>query len=227
MQKSADKVNAGQAINDFVQKNRKIVFTCIGVVIILFVVSLATISLIDYLQKNAIAKVDNFDSRYKSLKININEESFSGDVENLLSDIEAFAKKTIPGFAKGKAWSIIGQIHSDRKNWPQAEAAWLSAASVSSKNYLGPIAFFNAAAAAEEQGKKAEAIGLYSKSAAHSMTFPSAPHAQFSIGRLNEELNDKAAAIEAYREVLAKWPKIPVWANLAQSRIIALETIGN
>ena len=55
------------------------------------------------------------------------------------------------------------------------------------------------------------------------MSFPEAPHAQFSIGRLNEAINDRQGAIEAYRLVLAKWPDVSIWASLARNRIIALE----
>ena len=55
------------------------------------------------------------------------------------------------------------------------------------------------------------------------MPFPEAPHAQFAVGRLNEALNNRQGAIEAYRLVLANWPDVSIWASLARSRIIALE----
>jgi tetratricopeptide (TPR) repeat protein len=91
------------------------------------------------------------------------------------------------------------------------------------KTYLSPVAFFNAGAAAEEQGKAQEAIEYYTNCLASSADFPGAPRAQFAIGRLQEGLHENAAALEAYRAVISGWPYNQVWVNLAHSRIIALE----
>jgi tetratricopeptide (TPR) repeat protein len=93
---------------------------------------------------------------------------------------------------------------------------------MSAKTYLEPVAFYNGAVAAEEQGNTAQAIELYTK-AASAADFPAASRAQFAIGRL-QEANGKDAALEAYKSLLSKWPNDQVWANLAQSRIIALSS---
>jgi len=89
---------------------------------------------------------------------------------------------------------------------------------------LAPIAFFNAGAAAEEQGKTEEAIAYYTNSLSSSADFPDAPRAQFAVGRLRESLHETDAAIEAYRAVISGWSYDQVWTSLAHSRIIALET---
>ncbi|MDR0320267.1 MAG: tetratricopeptide repeat protein, partial [Treponema sp.] len=127
------------------------------------------------------------------------------------------------GYAGSKAWSIIAQIHSRKEEWQQAEETWLKAAHKGARTYLGPIALFNAAAAAEEQGKLEQAIELLEQCLAHKFEFPAAPRAQFSIGRLNEQLGNTGAAMEAYRIVLINWADMPVWQQLARSRITALE----
>jgi tetratricopeptide (TPR) repeat protein len=76
--------------------------------------------------------------------------------------------------------------------------------------------------AAEEQGDIETAIAHYKNALEHSKVFPSAVRAQFSIGRLEESMNRKDAALEAYRSVVNNWPNDPLWPNLAQSRILAL-----
>jgi TolA-binding protein len=76
--------------------------------------------------------------------------------------------------------------------------------------------------AAEEQGSLEEAIRLYGETVNYADSFPSAPRAQFSIGRLREALDDQEAAIEAYRVVIDRWPAETVWTGLANSRIITL-----
>ena len=223
MQKENENVSTGQRINEFIQKNRKSIFISVGAVILVIVGTIITLSLIEVFDKKAISGAEELNSRYEEVHHRISEETSAEEVQTLLADLNAFAKKN-SGFAAGRAWSIIGHIHSDRKEWPEAETAWQSAAKAASKTYLGPVALFNAAVCAEEQEKYPQAIDLYSQSVSHKVIFPAAPHAQFAIGRLNETLNDRAGAIEAYRNVLARWPNVTVWTNLAQSRIIALDT---
>ena len=213
--------SVSDGINEFVQKHRKPIFFSAGLILLSLIAFIAAISIIGMLRGKAISAVEEFGSRYETLFPSIAEESSSADVEQLLAELEAFARRN-SGYAGGKAWSIMGNIYSEKKDWPAAEAAWASAANAAKKTYLVPIAFFNAAAAAEEQKKTEEAIGYYNACLA-SADFSGAPRAQFAIGRLQESLGDTGAAIEAYRAVISLWPYDSVWPMLAQSRIIALE----
>jgi len=211
--------NIGDKINDFVQKNRKRIFIILGIFAVLFAGTVIFLSLNDYLQKKAIAQAEELEIRFYEL----NGEDPSVDYDALLADLNSFAKNK-SGYAGGKAWSLIGQIHSNKKQWAQAEDAWRNAARVGSKTYLAPIAYFNAAVAAEEQGRLEQAIELLGNSISHPFAFPAATRAQFTIGRLNEQLNNIPAAMEAYRSVIINWPTVTDWVNLAHSRIAALET---
>jgi len=216
-------VNAGEKINDFIQKNRKPIFISAAALLVLLIAVIAALALMDSFRKKAIAAVEDFNERCETMLPSITEEYFTDDVNSLLGELTVFAKKN-SGYAGGRAWILIGGIHAARKDWADAEAAYASAAQSAGKNYLAPLAWFNAAAAAEEQGKTAEAIGYYSSSLTTTAEFTAAPRAQFSVGRLHESLNEDAKAIEAYRAVISGWPYDQVWANLARSRIIALET---
>jgi tetratricopeptide (TPR) repeat protein len=217
-----EKDGAGGGINEFIQKNRKPIFVSFSVLFLLFVGFIVAFSLLGALRKKAISEVEGLNARYEALRFTIAEESSAADVEALLGDLEAVAKKT-SGYAGGRAWAIIAGIHGDKKEWAEAEAAWTSAAKAAAKTYLASAAWFNAGAAAEEQGRVDEAVGCYTQSLANTEAFPAAPRAQFAIGRLKEAQGDHAAAIAAYREVISKWSYDTVWNNLAQSRIIALE----
>ena len=222
MQNSNEKTSVGEGINEFVQKNRKPIFVSLGLIVLLLVGCIGAFSMLDLLRKKAIGGVEELNARYEALRFTIAEESSAADVEALLGDLNAFAKKN-SGYAGGRAWALIAGIRGDKKEWAEAESAWVSAGQTAAKTYLGPAAWFNAGAAAEEQGKHAEAIDHYTKSLSLSVVFPAAPRAQFAIGRLREALDDKAAAIEAYRAVVSLWSYDTIWPNLAQSRIIALE----
>jgi len=222
MQNENEKLNLADKINDFVQRNRKIIFIITGAVFIFLAGLIVFISLQDVFNKRAISEIEELSRRFDDLRYMSLDDHYSSDMQTLLSDLNDFAKKR-KGYAGSKAWSIIGFIHSDKKEWQYAESAWLNAAKTGDKTYLGPLSLFNAAAAAEEQGKYNEAIDLLKKSVEHKFEFPAAPRAQFSIGRLYEKLNNYSAAIEAYRVILINWQDMPVWQHLARSRITELE----
>ena len=219
MQDKNEKLNLGDKINDFVQKNRKRIFLFLGIFVFLFAGTVIFLSLKDNIQKKEIAEVEDLNVKFLELSFT----DGSDGMDALLADLNSFAKNK-SGYAGGKAWSLIGQIHSDRKQWQQAEDAWRNAARTGSKTYIAPIAYFNAAVAAEEQGKFEQAIELLGNCISHPFAFPAVARAQFTIGRLNEQLNNIPAAIEAYRNVIINWPSITNWVNLAHSRIAALET---
>jgi len=225
-EKEAVNVPVGDGINDFIQKHRKPIFVSIGLILLSLIVFIIVLSVMDVVRARAISAVEEFNSRYETLLPSITEEYSEVDVEGLLADLEAFARRNsgiATGYAAGKAWSIIANIYGQKKDWPAVETAWASAAKAANKTYLAPLAFFNAGAAAEEQGKTNEAIEYYSSSLVSAADFSGAPRAQFAIGRLQESLGNNEAAIEAYRAVISGWSYDQVWPSLARSRIIVLE----
>ena len=221
-EKNAVSAPLGDGINEFIQKHRTPIFVLAGFIFLSLIAFIVVLSVMDVVRGRAINAVEEFSSRYEDLLPSITEEYSAVDTDQLLADIEAFTRRN-SGYAAGKAWSLIANIHGQRKNWQAAETAWASAAKAAKKTYLAPLAFFNAAAAAEEQGKTNEAIEYYASSLASTADFSGAPRAQFAIGRLLESLGDNAAAIEAYRAVITGWSYDQIWPNLARSRIIALE----
>jgi len=232
MKKSKDKQGAdkepivSEKIIEFIQKNRKPIFITAASLLVLLIAAITALSLMDMFRNKAIAAVEDLNDRYETLAPSLADEYFEDDVNSLLEELTEFANKH-SGYAGGRAWLLVGRIHAAKKDWALAEAAYASAARTNSKNYIAPVAWFNAAAAAEEQGKTAEAIGYYRSSITTPAVFSAAPRAQFSIGRLHESLNEDEKAIEAYHTVISSWSYDQVWAKLARSRIIALETKTN
>jgi len=208
-------------INDFIQRNRKIILTVTCVIAAAFIGAVVFLAVKDTLDKKELARIDDLNRRYETVKYNT--EANEGEADNLISELEAFAG-TKSGYPAGKAWSIIAEIYSSREWWPQAEEAWLKAAKAGNNTFLAPIALFNASAAAEEQGRLEQAIDLLQQCLSHKFEFPAAPRAQFSVGRLNEQLGNFSAASESYRALLINWPDLPVWPQLARSRIATIET---
>jgi tetratricopeptide (TPR) repeat protein len=238
-EKPAANDDAGEGVNSFIQKHRKSIYIAAGTVVVALLAVVITVSVMSMLNKKAITAVEELGDRYESLRSFITasanaaadassddaaaDEVAAGDVATLLADIKSFAGKK-SGYAAGRAWSIAAAIHSEKKEWDEAENAWIQAAQAAKKTYMVPIAWFNAGAAAEEQGKTEAAVSHYTNAVSSDEGFASAPRAQFAIGRLNETLENNEEAIAAYRALIDRWPNDTVWTNLAQSRIILLES---
>jgi tetratricopeptide (TPR) repeat protein len=213
--------NLGTRINDFIRNNRRTIFICLGLVVVFLAAFIGGLTIRDKLREGAISRVEDLSRRYEELRFTITEESNAESVAALLGDLSAFASKT-SGYAGSRAHGLIAGIHGDKKEWAEAEQAWREAAKKAGKSYLAPVALFNAAAAAEGQGKIPEAIALYTECLTMADSFPSAPRAQFAVGRLEEQQGNRENALEAYQTLRAKWPNDMLWQNLAQSRIISL-----
>jgi len=206
----------------FVQKYKKSILISAGAFIVLLAALIIFLSLQDVFHNKAIAKVEELNQKYDEIRYQITDNYKSSELDSLLSDLEKVGTKN-SGYPGSKAWSIIAQIHSGRKDWGKSKEAWLNAAQKGNNTYLGPISLFNAAVAAEEQGDIAQAIELLQRCISHQFEFPAAARAQFSIGRLYEKQNNYTAAVEAYRSVLTNWQDVPIWQHLARSRITVIE----
>jgi len=214
--------NASEKINEFIQKNRAPIFITAASLLAILVAVIVTLSFMEVFRVKAVAAAEDLSARYEKMLPSVTEEYMADDVASFIEELSAFAKKN-SGYAGARAGLLIGGIYSEKKEWAEAEAAFAAAAKTAGKTYLAPVAWFNAAAAAEEQGRHTEAIEYYTSCLAAQAVFPSAPRAQFSVGRLHETLNENDKAVEAYRAVISGWPYDQIWTNLARSRIIAIQ----
>jgi tetratricopeptide (TPR) repeat protein len=211
-----------EKINGFLQKNRKPLVIGMGGLLLLLILFIVVLTTRDTLQAKAISAVEDFTQRYEVLLIDLNEPAKAEEVQTLLDELTVFAGKN-RGYAGARSYSLIAGIYTEKKDWLEAEKAWINAARAAPKIYLAPVSLFNAAVAAEEQGNISGAIDLYTEVLSLADIFPAAPRAQFSIGRLQEAQKNNEGALEAYRAVINKWPSESVWANLAQSRILVID----
>jgi tetratricopeptide (TPR) repeat protein len=221
-----EKVNIGEVLNNFIQKNRKGLL--IGIVAAAaIVIGFAVFSAItDKLQTGALSRAEEFKRRYEALRIYINSEDPAAlekqqEISDLEEELRAFEKSN-SGYARVMAYAISAGIEGDRKSWAEAETAWVHAAAAAGKSYFAPIALCNAAASAENQNNNTRAIELYNQALEFGDSFPAAPRAQFAVGRIMEIQGNRDGALEAYRALTGRWPNDGLWANLAQSRILDL-----
>jgi tetratricopeptide (TPR) repeat protein len=222
MSNASEKVTINEAVNGFVQKNRKVIFVFFGALLVILAGFIATISIAGAVRNKALAGAEELNRRYEALRPSLNDEAKAPEVSALLEELTRFAEKN-SGYAGGWIWSIVGGIHAEKKEWAGAEEAYAQSARTAAKTYLSPVSYFNAAAAAEEQGRTAEAIDYYTRCTEFpGGFFPALSRAQFAIGRLQEDQGNAVEALDAYRKLIAA-DTDSVWTNLARSRIIFLE----
>jgi tetratricopeptide (TPR) repeat protein len=220
------KSNIGEALNDFIQKNRKGLFFSLAAIVVILIGFAVFVTVKDNLQARALSRAEEFKRRYETLRIYIDSEDPAAlakqeEISALEAELTAFEGSN-SGYALVMAYAIRAGIAGDRKNWAEAETAWVNAAAAAGKSYFKPIALCNAAASAENQSNNDRAIELYNQALESGDSFPEAPRAQFAVGRILEIQGNKDGALEAYRALTGKWPNDSLWANLAQSRILAL-----
>jgi tetratricopeptide (TPR) repeat protein len=218
-EKKQDEVELIAKVSGFIQRNRVVFLVCLIVAVVALAAFITVTGVLHSLDTKSMSQLETLNQQYESLRFDIADTSKDADVQALLNELVLFASGH-KGYASARAYSIAAGVHSDRKNWAEAEKAWADAVFAAKGMYLEPVAVYNQAIALEEQNNTQGAIDLFIKAAAFT-GFPGASRAQFNIGRLRERLN-KEAAIEAYRNLLSKWPNDEVWTSLAESRIIAL-----
>jgi tetratricopeptide (TPR) repeat protein len=239
----------------FFEKNRKFLLTSVIAIAVLLVGLIVVLLVRDFMHKDATARLDVLIERYDSIKgdlaaglevtdetetevaeadgsdeggisedAGVSAETAGANIPALLDELRALGK-SVSGYPAARAWFMAANIHHERKEWQEAQAAWLLAAEKGGSTHLAPVCLYNAAVAAEASGDTDSALSNYQKSLDFT-DFPAAAHAQFSVGRLEETRGDNEAAIAAYRAVIEKWPSDTAWTNLAHSRIVALELNG-
>ena len=220
-----EKLNLNEQLNDFIQKNRKVLIISLAGIIGAVIVLVTVFTVRDHLNSQALSQIEEFKRRYEtisSLADALSETPFwTQEASNLLEDLDNFTNRN-SGYTAARSYAISANIHQDQNNWIEAERAWVNAARAGTRTYFAPVAFFNAAVAAEEQGNFSRAIELYNEALEYEGIFPAAPRTQFSIARLQEIQGDSSAALISYMTLVSRWPQDQVWVNLANSRILSL-----
>ena len=214
---------AAEKINAFLTRNRTSV---LGVTMCAVIAVLAVVLAVVVMGKSTEKGIAQIDAIYYELTNNagnLEGEALASRQNAALEKISAFTGKS--GIVGVRANMIAAELYFQKKEWKQSKEAWLKVASAKKNAYTAPIGYYNAAVCAENLAELDEAAANYQK-AADAKDFTLAEHALFNVGRVNEAKGDNAAAKTAYEALRAK-DSSSDWAELATSRIIALETSGS
>ena len=137
---------------------------------------------------------------------------------------QAMSYTTKGGIVGARANMLCADLTFQQGKFEESAEYWKSAAVKAKKSYIAPIAYYNLAACYEELNNLDAAAENY-KLAADNEEFVLRAHAEFSYGRVLETQGKYTDAVAAYNDINDKFSNTE-WANLAKTRIIALQNAG-
>ncbi|MGI5088658.1 tetratricopeptide repeat protein [Treponema vincentii] len=203
----------------FLTRHRKPIVIILGAICAVVAIALIASSLTARAAKKASIETETIISEWMDLR-NKNAEDMTAKEDALAEKLEKQAAANGRSYAAFRAYTTLGEIYVLRKDWEKALTFYQKAGEAQQKSYTAGIAYFNAAACADELQQHDKALELYTLSGSYD-DFPLKPRALFNIGRLEESLAHSDKAIEAYTKLTELYPDND-WALLAKSRIIAL-----
>ncbi|MGP1576108.1 MAG: tetratricopeptide repeat protein [Treponema sp.] len=219
MKKNEDTLSFSDKCAEFLSKNRKALAFVFAAVCIVIAVVMVTTALHTYKLQKGSEITEALITDWLNIHSKKPEDLISQE-DALLAKLEEQAHKNEKSYIGYRAYTVLGEAFVQRKDWEKALNFYRSAGDTLPQMYTAGIAYFNAAACADELQKNETALELYTLSASCE-DFPLKPRALFNIGRVEEALMHKDKAIEAYTKLTEQYPNNN-WSLLGKSRIIAL-----
>ena len=166
-----------------------------------------------------VARIDEISFSMTNNSATLEQAELDTRATAALEALKPFLKKN--GIAGVRANMLAAEIAFLQKDYESAINYWDATFAKGKKVYTAPLALYNKAVCLEQLGKIEDAAKLY-KDAAEYEDFVLASHALFNYARVLETLGNYTEAVAAYKEVSDKYPS-DKWANLAKTRVIALQ----
>jgi len=213
---------ASSKLNGFMEKNRKTVIAIFAVCVVVLAAFIIISSVSNSSKVKAISAIDEISYELTNGSAALEEAEVKARCETALEKVKPYTTKG--GIAGARANMLAAEASYNLKNYADAADYWKAVASKAKKTYLEPIAQFNIGACNEELNNLDAAAEGY-KAASENKEFVQKAHAKFSYGRVLETQGKYAEAVAVYKELNDSIPD-DTWANLAKTRIIALENAG-
>lgn len=219
MKKNEDTLSFSDKCAEFLSKNRKVLAFVFAAVCIVIAVVMVTAAFKTHNLQNASEVTEALITDWIELH-NKKPEDLLSQEDALIAKLEEQAHKNEKSYIGYRAYTVLGEAFVQRKEWEKALQFYRSAGDALPHIYTAGIAYFNAAACADELQQYKTALELYTLSASCE-DFPLKPRALFNAGRIEEALMHPDKAIEAYTKLAEQYPDNN-WTLLAKSRVIAL-----
>ncbi|MCR4734932.1 MAG: tetratricopeptide repeat protein [Treponema sp.] len=208
----------GKKVNEFLEKNRKVLLICC----ITFVVVLAAFLIFEgvktYSTNKGLSALDSIFYQMTQGSAELEESELDAKRNEFIESLKPYTNKS--GIVGVRANLICAELSYQKKDYANAITYWNLAERKGKKYYTAPISSFNKAVCYEQLGDLDNALAAY-KLAAENEDYILKNHAKFSYGRILETQGKFAEAAEVYTKLNDDYPD-DKWALLAKTRLLTL-----
>ena len=223
-----EKKTVSSRVNAWLTKYRIVLLSVVGLLIVAAIV----FAIIYYVDLNTREKgfneLDDLQYQYVTVK-NENAPSEETDeqkakVQEILIQVKNLSEKNKKNAVGSRAYMFEAEIEFSLADYTAAKASWIKAAEANEKAYTAPLCWYNAAICSENLNDIDGAVELLLK-AVDRKDFSMKARALYSLGRIEDQRKNYDKAVEYYTKLNDEFSGI-TWAQIAKSRIIALEADG-
>lgn len=223
-----EKKTVSSRVNAWLTKYRIVLLSVVGLLIVAAIV----FAIIYYVDLNTREKgfneLDDLQYQYVTVK-NENAPSEETDeqkakVQEILIQVKNLSEKNKKNAVGSRAYMFEAEIEFSLADYTAAKASWIKAAEANEKAYTAPLCWYNAAICSENLNDIDGAVELLLK-AVDRKDFSMKARALYSLGRIEDQRKNYDKAVEYYTKLNDEFSGI-TWAQIAKTRIIALEADG-
>ncbi|MDC7225870.1 MAG: tetratricopeptide repeat protein [Spirochaetales bacterium] len=209
-------------LTSFLEKNKTVLWIILAVIVAAIVIVAVIDSVSDRKANESALRIESVQKDYEEW-MRLEEDEKNEKQQELFDKLDSVTDDYPASYAAQRADYLKGGVYFQNEEWTKAAEFFKASAEVNRNSYLAPIALMLSASSYENAGEYHEALDIYiDVYKNYDKIYPDVPRAMLSIGRLNEQLGDKSAAIDAYNNLLDEYPGSG-WASFARTKVIQLD----
>lgn len=209
---------ADVSVASFIMAHKVPIVSAVCVVLVALFAYIAGTAIATRSASSALSDIDSIVFSASDSSAALSEEELDARRKVAFSALDKYLSKR--GVAGVRANMAAAELAFSKGEWVSAAKYWTVAAQKSKKSYTGSLCYFNAGVANENALNIDAALDSY-KNAISSEDFLLKAHAQFSLGRLEEEKGEKKAALDAYQKLVNDAPETQ-WGQLAKTKVLTM-----
>ena len=223
-----EKKTLSDKVNAWLTKYRIVLLSVVGLLIVAAVV----FAIVYYVDLNNREKgfntLDDLQYQYVTVKNENSPDEETDEQKEKVQEILVQVKNLASGNAKNavgsRAYMFEAEIEFALNDYASAKDSWIKGAAANEKAYTAPLCWFNASVCCENLNDIDGAVELLEKTINRN-DFSMKARSLYSLGRIEDQRKNYVKAAEYFTKLNDGYSST-TWAQLAKSRLIALESEG-
>lgn len=211
-----------EKLGSFILKYRKLILIIAAVAVVAALVVAGAFAISERRKNSALSAIDAAEYAYTDRSEGLEESEITERFNTLNESLSPYLSRR--GVVGVRANMLLADAAFQSADYDAASGYYLAAAAADRNAYTFAVNMYNAGVCAEELGNTEDAVNYYD-TAANTEGFLLASHAIFNVARISESSGDYDKAAEYYQKAVESYNG-DSWANLSQSRLIALRAKG-